>query len=294
MKEACCQFGPQRQLTGITTEPIAATRRLATVLVSAGLVPKFGPYRLYAQLARRLALDDVRTLRFDLGDIGDSRQVNSGRTLEERTKLEIGAALDHLGERHDFDGIVLGGLCSGAEDSFRYAELDRRVTGVVLIDPFSYRTAGWHWRHHLHRLARRAMRALGLYEPLDDSAMDLSAGANTDASRLSYKGMGIAEASRILITLIARGVHIHFVYTGGMRASFNHPGQLEAMFSGIDFRGLVTLDYFPQFEHTQAFQNERHLLVEAISRHLDSAHRPVAASALAPASLALAGATPRS
>ena len=56
MKESCCQFGPLGQLAGILTEPDAPAPRVALVLVSAGLSPKCGPFRLYAELARRLAI----------------------------------------------------------------------------------------------------------------------------------------------------------------------------------------------------------------------------------------------
>ena len=103
------------------------------MLVSAGLLPKFGPYRLYAELARRLADDGVVTLRFDLGGIGDSAQEYEGRSLKTRTDLEIRAAIDHLSECHGFGNVGLGGLCSGAEDSLRVAAADPRVTGVVFI-----------------------------------------------------------------------------------------------------------------------------------------------------------------
>lgn len=151
MKESSCQFGEYRQLAGILTAPDEPAPRAALVLVSAGLSPKFGPFRLYAELARRLSREGFLTLRLDLGGIGDSRQDYASYPLEKRTRLEIEAALDYLSVRYELNGIVLGGLCSGAEDAFRSAELDTRVTGVVMIDPFAYRTSGWLWRHVLYR-----------------------------------------------------------------------------------------------------------------------------------------------
>jgi pimeloyl-ACP methyl ester carboxylesterase len=274
MIETCCQFGPQQQLAGIVTEPQGEAPRLTCVLINAGLVPKFGPYRLYAQLARRLAQASIRTLRFDLGDIGESRQAFPGRTLEDRTHLEIAAAVDHAAHLHGADdaGIVLGGLCSGAEDSFRYAERDPRVKAVVLIDPFAYRTRGWHWHHRLYRATRRSLRWLGRYEPIDYGA-GIPGGAASELPRLEYKQMERTESSRILRTLIDRGVRVHFVYTGGVRESFNHAGQLRAMFKGIAFKGMVSLDYFPQVEHLQALHEEREALIESICRRLDATAR---------------------
>lgn len=271
MKEKSSQFGPQGQLAGILTEPDSDPRGTACLLVSAGLVPKFGPYRIYTQLARRLARDGFSTLRFDLGGIGDSQAEYAHVPLRARTQLEIGAALDQLMVAGAWNGVVLGGLCSGAEDSFRYAEMDPRVTGVVLIDPFSYRTAGWKWRHWAHQLMRRSLRALGLYRPIARSTVAAPAGAAPGKSLLSYKYMDRTESERILRALIDRGVYIHFVYTGGMRESFNHKGQLQAMFRGVDFKGRVSLDYFPRSEHTQALEADRHALVEAISQRMSRA-----------------------
>jgi dienelactone hydrolase len=270
VNESSCRFGPGGRLVGIVTEPHNAPppRRAACVLVNAGLVPKFGPFRLYARLARRLADEGLLTLRFDLGGIGDSRPGHAGRPLRERTMLELGDAVDHVAERYAPDGVILGGLCSGAEDSFRYAEGDPRVAGVVLIDPFGYRTAGWYWRHLRHRLARRSLRALGVYEPFAAPAA-----APKGESLVNYQHMDRAESGRILGALLGRRARVHFVYTGGMIEYFNHRRQLAAMFRGVDFRGLVTLDHFPHIDHTPALEEDRRALVEAIGARLAAACR---------------------
>jgi len=281
MKETCCQFGPQRQLAGVVTEPAGPARRVACVLVNAGLVPKFGPYRLYTRLARRLAQEGYITLRFDLGGIGDSPPMSTGQPLDQRTALEIEAAIAQLSQRYALDGVVLGGLCSGAADSLRYAERDPRVTGVVLIDPFAYETRQSRWRYFMLRAAGRALRMLGLYQPRPRSPINAAMGRHL----VEYAYMEKAESSRILRTLIARGARTHFVYTGGMRRAFNHESQLQAMFEGIDFKGLVTVDHFPHTDHTQLLEEDREALVEAISRRLLAAS--LGAVAVAPYSPSL-------
>jgi dienelactone hydrolase len=258
IKESCCRFGEDGQLAGVVTEPTDRAPRAALVLVSAGLMPKFGPFRVYAELARRLASEGVLVLRFDLGGIGDSGQGYADRPLKKRTELEIRAALDHLTSRARFGSILLGGLCSGAEDSFRYAEIDPRVTGLVLLDPFGYRTPGWRSRDLLLRLVRRGLRTAGLAR----------APSGASEALIDYRHMEHAEASRILRTMIGRKVPMHFVYSGGMRESFNHKGQFKAMFRDIDLQDLVTLDFFPQLRHTQALETDRRLLIESIARRL--------------------------
>jgi alpha/beta superfamily hydrolase len=112
IQESCCQFGEHRQLTGIVTEPVGAAPRIAFVLVNAGLMPKSGPFRVYAELSRRLSSEGLLALRFDLGGIGDSGQGYAGFPLKKRTELEIRAALDYLHERNELDGVILGGLCA--------------------------------------------------------------------------------------------------------------------------------------------------------------------------------------
>ncbi len=268
MKETACQLGDLGQLAGIVTEP-DGPRCGTVVLVSAGLVPKAGPYRLYAELARHLARLGFLTLRFDLGGIGDSRRGIPGEALRARTALEIAAAVDHLASGYGVEHVVLGGLCSGAEDSFRHAEVDPRVAGVFMIDPFAYRTPGWKWRHMVYRARRRALRASHLYEPPPRHAEHIAVGRRL----VTYAYMPRDESTRILRALLARGANVHFIYTGGMSESFNHPGQMNAMFEGVDLGRRVTVDHLPHLDHTQPMSEDRRELVEAIGKRLVAAAR---------------------
>jgi alpha-beta hydrolase superfamily lysophospholipase len=277
MNELACQFGDHRRLAGILTEPAAPAPaapapaapgpRTACVLVNAGLVPKSGPFRLYTELARRLAQGGVVTLRFDLGGIGDSFPELSGRPLRERTAAEIRAAVEEVRRRYpSLSGLAVGGLCSGAEDALRYAEQDPGVTGVVMIDPFSYRTAGWQWRYLAYRAVRRSLRAAGLYEPI--VAAPAATVDGTPRRVVNYRYMEHAESSRILKALIAREARVHFIYTGGQQDSFNHKGQLARMFEGIPFEGRVTVDYFAHMDHTQLLDADRRTVADAIGAWL--------------------------
>jgi pimeloyl-ACP methyl ester carboxylesterase len=232
---------------------------MAVVLVSAGFTPKFGPFRLYTELARRLARDGFRTLRFDLGGLGDSARAYQDRPLEQRTQLELAAALDYLYDHFAIDEVALAGLCSGAEDSFRHAEHDVRVRRVIMIDPFAYPTAGFAWRHLRERARRRLLRAVGIFRPL---------AREPGHSLVDYEYMAPAESTRILQHLLQRKVRLDFVYTGGMSRSFNHRRQLAAMFPGTDFRGLVKVEHFPRLDHTQLLEADRRTLITAIARQL--------------------------
>jgi len=257
MSEITCRFGQRRELSGIVSMPLGEAR-VGLVLVNAGFVAKAGPFRLYVEIARHVAESGIVTLRFDLGGLGHSVRHAGNRPLGERTRSEISAAVDELCRRYPrLEHVIVGGLCSGAEDAFRYAERDARITGVVMIDPFAYRTAGWYWRHLLHRVKRRVLRATGLYVPL------------VHASPVcDYKYMERAEASRILAAMIDRGAKTHFIYTGGHRDTFNHVGQLPRMFAPLPFQGHVTMDLLPEMDHTQLLAEDRQLVVIAITEWL--------------------------
>jgi dienelactone hydrolase len=218
---------------------------------------------LYAELARQLSTEAFVTLRFDLSGIGDSRQAHTSSSLGDRTQRDVAAAIDYMASRFPLHGIVLGGLCSGAEDAFRSAELDSRVTGVVMIDPFAYRTPGWCWRHLLYRARRRLLRAVGAYRPLAPPTP-----AKKSKSAITYKYMDRAESQRILKTLVERRVRVHFIYTGGSREVFNHERQLKAMFRDVDLEEWVTLTYLPHVDHTQWLFGDRVLIIRTVVRML--------------------------
>ena len=268
MNETACQFGDDQRLAGIVTEPSDGRPTLGVVLVTAGLLPKSGPFRLYAELARHLAQQGVVTLRFDLGGVGDSVEERAGRPLRERTALEIRAAVDYLSQRFAVRRLVLGGLCSGAEDALRGAAADARVTGVVMIDPFAYRAPGWHARHLLHRLSRRVLRAVGLYRPIPAST------SKPTERAVHYQYMERGEARATLVTLLRRDAHVHFLYTAGVREVFNHPSQVRAWFPDLDFGDRLTVDHFPQLDHTQLLSEDRRTLVRAIAVRLQAEAEP--------------------
>lgn len=262
-RDQACQFGVAGHLAGILTRPAAAAGPLACVLVNAGMVPKFGRYRLYPEIAWQLARHGVPTLRFDLSGMGDSRQASASLPLRERMHRDIADAVEHALAVTGARGVVLGGLCSGGEDALRYAETDPRVRGVFLVDPFAYRTPGWAWRNAAFRVMRRTLRALGRYQPFVNPSGE---------ALVHYVYMEPAESRRILTTMIARRAPLHFVYTGGKLHEFNHPAQLQAMFPGLDFAGQITVDLFLETEHTQVQPEDRAHLVETVVQRLAAAH----------------------
>lgn len=270
MKETTCHFGKQNRLKGILTSPSSETRTdITLILITAGFVMMSGPFRIYTLLARKAVDLGIRTLRFDLGGIGISEQIHTGLTIKQRTDKDIAAAIEFLDVTNGKQQFVLFGICSGAEDSFRYAEQDSRVKGVVMVDPHSYKTSGWKWRHIFSRY-RFNKAILKIVKLLDHSQPDedypYSNFLENNDNLVDYQYMNIEESSGILKKMIARKTLVHYIYTGGALSTFNHKSQLAKMFKGIDFEGIVTLRHLPQIGHTQLLEEDRDLLIEEITK----------------------------
>src|SRR5512139_956031 len=137
---ACAEYviraGDGDGLVAVVTEPAPGTMPGPTfVFVSAGLVHRVGPNRMYAHLARRVAARGCTAVRLDLSGIGDSEARLDGLPADEAYVADIRAIMDAMAARGASARFVLAGLCSGAVNSFRTALADERVVGAVLLNP---------------------------------------------------------------------------------------------------------------------------------------------------------------
>lgn len=126
------------QLLGILAQP-SQPRELAVVIVVGGPQYRVGSHRQFVQLSRRLANGGFAALRFDYTGMGDSSGI---RRAFDRVDTDIKAAIDALaGRLPNLRGVVLWGLCDGASAAAMYLRHDRRVKGVVLVNPWVRSTA---------------------------------------------------------------------------------------------------------------------------------------------------------
>jgi amino acid adenylation domain-containing protein len=256
------EFGPANHLVGILTSPLQLSHTVV-VMINAGMVPKFGPHRLYTELAQSLVKVGISSLRFDLTAMGDSGRNVHNLPVDARTAGDIAAAVDTALQRTGAKTLVLAGLCSGAEDALRYAMTDLRVNKVVALDAFYYPTTGWRWRNTAMRAARRSLRALGVYVPLGGQRIMRGGGTEQGEQAVEYEYMSQPEAAKTIATLNRRGVDLQFVYTGAS-GKFNYRGQMADMFPGLELSQDISVDYFADIEHTQLLEADRDAIVEAI------------------------------
>jgi pimeloyl-ACP methyl ester carboxylesterase len=137
MKETAIRFGKFDTLIGVITEPEtpAQDNRPIIILSNAGLIHRIGPNRIYVKLARLLAEDGYRVLRFDLSGVGDSLPRPDHMPVEQFTVDDVVQAMDQFMTNPGGQNFVLMGHCAGAYHSFRTAAQDQRVQGVVMMNP---------------------------------------------------------------------------------------------------------------------------------------------------------------
>ena len=150
-------FGEQNHLVGVF-KPAISDRppTVGVIVLSAGILPSSGPFRLHVDLAESLAARGVPSLRFDLSGIGESLAIGSTGNSLQRAAAEIRSAVDYLKQHEQIERVALFGLCSGADDAMFAALQDDRIEGVFSVDGCGYRT----FRYHLHRLLRNHLPKL--------------------------------------------------------------------------------------------------------------------------------------
>lgn len=270
MSETVCQFGPDNGLVGMLTQPDGQStpQGPVVVLLSAGLLHRVGPFRLYISLARELAAVGVSSLRFDLSGIGDSEASKLAASIEERTLSDIRAAYDFMGEQFGVEQFVVGGLCSGADDAFRATLDDDRVVGSFQLDGMGYRTKrfykGLMVNHYLPRLASadKWKRLAGRFGGAKtEEAPVTSKGGEEDLNRSMPSR---EEASAGLAAMDAKGQKSLLVYTGGVSEYYNYGGQIfDSIPAARKYAGLSEC-YLPESDHTYMLKRDRQKVLSVL------------------------------
>jgi uncharacterized protein len=144
------------EMIGVLHAPTIAPR-VGVVVVVGGPQYRVGSHRQFLLLGRDLTSHGVAVLRFDCRGMGDSDGDFPGF---ERIEPDIAAAVEFM--LHKFESIrhvALWGLCDATSAICEHARRNRRVSGVVLLNPW-IRTEAGHARSQLRHyyLGRFAQR----------------------------------------------------------------------------------------------------------------------------------------
>ena len=120
-------------LAGIVCLPKQPLGRGVLVVVG-GPQYRAGSHRQFTLLCRALAAQGIAAMRFDCRGMGDSE--GRMRTFEE-IQPDVRAAVDQFfAQVPQLREVIIWGLCDAACAALFYAHLDRRVTGLVLLNPW--------------------------------------------------------------------------------------------------------------------------------------------------------------
>ena len=142
------------RLVAIVTTPTCDMRsKLGVLVVVGGPQYRVGSHRQFVHLARALATRGLTAMRFDCAGMGDSSGATTAFTNRDR---DIRAAIDtFIATAPELVGIALWGLCDAASAALLYAPQDRRVTKLVLLNPWVRSEAGLARTHLKHYYAAR-------------------------------------------------------------------------------------------------------------------------------------------
>jgi exosortase A-associated hydrolase 1 len=120
--------------------PGAAQASRGVLIVVGGPQYRVGSHRQFLLLARDLAAAGVPVLRFDYRGMGDA----GGEVVDfEHCNDDIAAAVDAFFARSaGLREVIIWGLCDAASAALFYAWRDRRVAGLVLLNPWVRTEAG--------------------------------------------------------------------------------------------------------------------------------------------------------
>ena len=127
--------------------------RCGVLILVGGPQYRIGSHRQFLLLARELAAAGIPAMRFDARGMGDSAGELSGF---EAVAPDIAAAVDaFVAECPGLESIVLWGLCAGASAGILYAPSDKRISSLVLVNPWVRTETGLARAHLKHYYLKR-------------------------------------------------------------------------------------------------------------------------------------------
>ncbi len=276
---------------GIVTVPTAGHDETRPVLVvlNTGISHRVGHHRMHVELCRAVARQGTMAVRFDFRGIGDSAPLD-GADPGEGALADIGQVLRELGDRLGARRFVLCGLCSGADQSLRFASRDDRVAGVVLIDPQVPRT-----RRHRIAVAVGRLRMWGTWRNLILGRSRVygrlfrpgSAPKDETSDEYMDRQLNRPESrdalGRCFAAAIDRGVKILAVFTTEERERWSYRGQLFDAFPTVPLERAISLVELQDADHLLSRRDDRAKLIETVTAWLGSwTERPADASVAVP------------
>ena len=271
--ELAVHFGRSASLLGILSRPPSKTpiRKPAVVVLNTGIAHRIGHHRMYVKMARELAALGHLVFRFDFSGIGDSAPRGDILNPIEAHQADVSEALDWLTASCGVDEVILIGLCAGAEIALRYGHSDKRVIGLVLLDPTIPPTA----RFYAHYIGRRLIELRSwwsfvcgrgrIWEELSERARSAFGATTSSQSAITADQKIRSELEQLYLKSFERKLNVLIVVTGGVlegRQSYRE--QLFDAFPNVPLKGWVSLEYHKDADHTFTSEEARAALHELV------------------------------
>jgi hypothetical protein len=277
MSERVVEFGSDCTLTGILNQPEAAggADRPVLLLLNSGTLHRVGPCRLYVRLARRLAEHHLASLRFDFSGIGDSPPRSDAKAFHDYSVSEVGTAIDYLAQQ-GFNKFFLLGICSGADTAWYSAIVDKRVSGIVLLDGFAFRNFGFYWHHYRRRIFDLSVWQNFFRNP--SAAFSFLAGPPDAADEAVESSEEVvfdrdwpsaSEYHKGISQLVDRGATSLYIFTSGAGDYCNHASQLEDSCDAVRESKLVDVIFRPDIDHMISATDAQTDILKSITRWLE-------------------------
>ncbi|HEX6928972.1 MAG TPA: alpha/beta fold hydrolase, partial [Gammaproteobacteria bacterium] len=279
MIEEIRRFGKEANLSGILARPAPGTQPktpVTFIFITAGLLHKPGPYRLYVELSRALAAAGFHALRFDLAGIGESAPVVQPRGTMLPAIADVRDVMDALSDELGSRRFVLAGLCSGAEVAHLAALADERVAGIIALDGYLAKTRKFYLWHYLPRIlsARKWMSFIAgiigerirhfaarrIPKPMEPDPPELA-----PLKFWERLEPGRDELAAQFRTLAGRGVLQLQVFSGGSGIC-SYQRQFNDAFSDVDFRGTSTVHFLRPADHMYILRADRRRLTGLVTQ----------------------------
>ena len=229
--EHAVRFGPIGGVRiGVVHIPVGPPRQAVLIPASGGQT-RVGVGRVFVSLARAMAEAGFAVMRFDTRGTGDSDGVPGTPRAAEHLSPEIAAALEEFERRLPAGTpFVLCGLCGGASAVLTYAPTDRRVAGVVLLNPWVPGGDLDHWvelgSYYLRRLSDP-----DLWARLKGGRFNMQAAVRSVLVELRQTIGPFAESPQSADSLEAAGERIE---RGMIQALESFQGRILVVLSGKD------------------------------------------------------------
>jgi hypothetical protein len=280
LTEEPLQFGEGGRLFGILTlpsvPPCNAQALPVFVFLNAGLLHRVGPYRLYVRLVRNLAQMGFSSLRVDLAGRGDSSE-RFGLTNQQSVAADYEEIVGVLESRLGRLRLVLGGLCSAADNAIRLARADQRVIGMLLLDPVCSLDDGFRARAVIMKYTNPARYLVWLKRRLN--LLATLPGENWNDSEmidpLTLRDAPTGEQLRAAFEAICeRRGRVLSVFTQYATQYYNQLGQLGRTLDVVGYQRFCTEIFWPQMAHTYTLELHRRRLIEEIKNWAGGYIRP--------------------